>query len=272
MTSRLDLDETVRDHASEQMRTVPKLIVPSISALGAIVSELFLRVNPSLGPWRWWFLPLSGLGAGFLAYSGPRLWFMLGAARHQRDAARTRLREIKRAASELSIVATEARSIPDGPGAIVQVQVRNEGRGALFAVVIESIVGSEEGLIDPFAPLYWMGRPNVLDEEIPPRESRVVGLGWLSGGGSRGLEFTPMSPDGTSHRRKYKLLKGTTTVRFLVSARGVPEFDYTRPISVSIRWEGPGNDPHIGDPTSEDAMICRFSPPVTKLLDFGPRR
>lgn len=220
---------------------------------------------------------LIGLSAGALAavlvVLVAQLLAVPKAAITQRDEARNRLQEIKTAKDSYSIVPARAWSIPDASGAhgdILRVEVVNEGRGAAFSVVIESIEGLSEELVDPHSHLYWMDRPGIHMEEIPPGEGRLIGVAIVTPA-HVGYALTPMCAEGRrTSGRSYHFDTAVQLVVWLrVSARNAPEINYSRRIGVAINWDGPGNDLHIGlasDP--EEPERREYSPLLERLLDF----
>lgn len=195
----------------------------------------------------------------------------LGALVRQRDEARRRLREIRRTSREYRLVPVRAWSAPlEGQGDLLRLEVRNEGRGARFAVVMEELRGTEEELLDPHTHLYWMGRRGVLDEEIPPGEERLVGLGFVQPNlVQQWLVFTPADPSGKPWGRSYQAAPGEVVIWLRISTRGLPELGYSRLIGVSARWDGSSGDVFYDlepDPPGTEAEV--HSPAFAHLLDW----
>jgi hypothetical protein len=247
-----------------------------LSSLRGEALLVFAALAGSLVGWfapeSWSILKKAGLGIAWpaLVLLGSWLCRLAVAGSAQRDEARERLREIKAAAGIYEIAPKDPSTAPlDEGAALLRVPVENRGRGARFTVVIERLEGTEEPLLDPFAPLYWMGRKGVFDEEIAGGEGRLVGIGFIWPQGDSYL-FAPMGVDGKQGGRSYELRRGETTIWLQLSVQGIPEFDYTRQIGVRINWPE-GSDEYsveLAPHDPGDSRPARHVPTIGGLLDF----
>ena len=183
----------------------------------------------------------------------------------QRDTTRNRLSRIKAAREQYKIASLVqgSGSLPgvetgrqDDAGAsergdLVRLHIRNDGRAGRFAVMAVALDGIDGELDHPYAPLHWMVRPGVLEEEIACGEERVIGIAYLlttlgADGAPYSLRLVLQAPSGTRYNRVYTIGANTTiTVRLIVSARGIPDVGFTQPLAMTIHWDGPGHDPFV---------------------------
>lgn len=255
-----------RRDLGEFLTTLWGLVVwGGFGAAGVLVGSVWAPESwhPAVGPFA------GFVGAVAVVLGGGWIITFLWAFARQRDEARSRLREIREAAETFEVAPVEATSVPVNEDALLRILVENRGRGARFGVVLEDIDGTEEPLVDPFAPLYWMARPGVLAEEIPTGEGRLVGVAVIERQGN-GFTLWPMSPTGDRYERDYPLSEGRTTLWLRLSTRGLPEVTYVRWVSVVIDWDGqPGSDPHVEvgpdrDPPEDRYVIASMAP----LLEY----
>lgn len=195
------------------------------------------------------------------------------APRAQREEARERLRDIRGAANSYSIVPLDVTLDERAPGGYsVRLEIENRGRGAKFAALIESIEGSQQPLHNPHSHLAWVGRPGVIDEEIPPGETRLIVVGFVarSLGTVAGYEFYETKPDGTPLEPNFpqRLVPGVTTLWCRISARNIPEIGYSRRIGVEVVIEGTVTaDVRVAaDPPDAERMTS--VPSLERLLDY----
>ena len=265
-----DFGESAPARAARDVRSLLTSI-PGVVLL-AIVGAGGAFVGSIRAPDSW-----NTAAAGFLGFVSFVAVFVMGswviayvaAFPRQRNEARIRLQQIKEAAGTFELSPTEATTVPGDSHDLLRVLVENRGSGGRFGVVIEEIDGVEEPLVDPFAPLHWMARPGVLDEEIPTGEGRLIGVGFIENRGDT-YTFRPRSPDGTPYGRDYQLHKGRTTIWLRVSSRGLAEITYVKWISVSIEWDGaPGSEYSVSLGPEHDPPEARYVvSKMARLLDY----
>ena len=199
--------------------------------------------------------------------------YLVKAPRSQRDEARQRLRDVKKAIETITLMPTDA-SVKKMPGATgspyVFCTVKNVGRMAQFAVTIDSVEGAEAELQEPHVNLLWWDRPGTIVEEIPPGESRPIVVGTIRRL-DRQLHFRSVSPTGV-HREPASASSGDITVWFRVSLRNQPEMSYTRKVGVVIGWPDGGLPAATLAPDPPDVETSGTAASFASLLDFGPSR
>jgi hypothetical protein len=190
----------------------------------------------------------------------------------QRNESRRRLVEIKDAKSKYQITPVDASwTHPGSDNRIIHLrsQIKNDGRGAWFSVVLERLEGPTKPLVDPSATLYWMDRPGV-DEEITPDEMRNIGVAVLSVQHDGLWSFRPMSATGPREGGpSYTLQLGRNVAWLRVSARRDPGIDYYRRFGVLMtmtKSAPPRLD--VIEPSIGDAEHAEDRPTFERLLDF----
>ena len=203
------------------------------------------------------------------------------ALRQQRNEARQRLLDIKEAAESYSIevVRTDtAHRLNIGgihPTMMVHtVEIRNTGRSAQFAVVLDEIEGIFGGS-KAFRYLHWADRPGVVSEEIPPGEGRVIEsivTGALRSPNTRKgdkgpfhMFWTVMMSDGTVSDDWTPMGSREDLVVWIrISTRNLPNINYSRRVGLALRPNGIGR---LLPERPGDVVITR-APRLDALLDF----
>jgi hypothetical protein len=151
---------------------------------------------------------------------------------------------------------------------IVLCTIRNSGRTAQFSVTIDSIDGATHPLEDPYFHLLWWNRGQIIVEEIPTAEHRVIAVADVRRVDGElclwPIDFVGQRKEPHSHAVADRL-----TVWIRISARHLVEYSYTRRIGIDVRWATDDAEPTVtfaDDPP--DAEIRMETPAFGSLLDF----
>jgi hypothetical protein len=208
----------------------------------------------------------------------------------QRDAAHLRLFRIDNAIQQYKLVSVKGdlledretgwpKGLPDYQrhgremADVVRFFIENRGRGAQFAVLVQSLDRFDRPLDNPFAPLHWFSRSGAYSEEIPNGEKRVIGIAYLlhelSPKGE--LRMVLQAPSGSRYNTEYLITAGSLAiVNFQVSVRGEADVSFTQPFVVWIDWKGPGHKAEISKP-SEDPKSTTYphQDKIGSLFDYA---
>lgn len=204
------------------------------------------------------------------------------APKWQRDEARTRLRAIREAADAFKLSPVEGgfsegfADTPIGADPYLYVGIKNEGRRAIWAALIETIDTSPP-LGHQWAPLYWVGYTDALTQDLATGEERRIGIGLIHlvrdlKNEVSACQFQLSSLSGATFGEnlvigRYNLNPGTTTAVIRITTRDRRGASYARRIALTIAWDGPGHEPTAAlgpDPNPPEKTTEAYA----DLLDF----